>query len=284
MSKRTERLTNFKVVLIGQRVVHRLNQRLESQDLIRHFVHGILHTGAVVVDKSVEGNIASSGPGSVKPVHVGLHIGQAAGETLPLPIGSNVGAEDPIPRLRKSGELIADEAVELRLGALEDGQAVDSGVDVDALALDDVGGHGAGFLAVAVERVRVRLAVDDKPGPPVSDNVDVRDVDVSVGLDEVGSNNGSEEFRRRDRVLLGKDVDGVLHGIGGHNDTVVGLGVAVFWSVLMIFFSLGVYLRSLNVAFQEHANGHFHHGLLLPFADHLHHADIVLAVASSGNI
>jgi hypothetical protein len=52
-------------------------------------------------------------------------------------------------------------------------------------------------------------------------------VDVGVGLDEVLADNGSELLGGVDGVLLGKDVRGLLLGVGSYNDRVVCFGVAV---------------------------------------------------------
>ena len=188
--------------------------------------------------KSRKGNVASSCPGCIELVDVGLDIGQATDETLVLPAGRDVGTEYTVPRLGQSGVLVTNEAPELRVGALEHGQTVDGRVDVDALALNDVGINDPGLLAVAVERVRVRLAIDDETGPAVRDHVDVRKVDVAVGLDEVGSEDGSEQLGRSHWVLLGEDVDGVLDGIGSHDDAVIGFGVAIY-----VFVSFGIIFR-----------------------------------------
>jgi hypothetical protein len=59
------------------------------------------------------------------------------------------------------------------------------------------------------------------------DDLDMRGVDVGVGLDEVLADNGSELLGGVDGVLLGKDVRGLLLGVGSDNDRVVCFGVAV---------------------------------------------------------
>lgn len=56
----------------------------------------------------------------------------------------------------------------------------------------------------------------------------VGDVDVWVGLDEVGSQDGGEELRGRDGMLFGEDVDGVFDGVCGDNHAVVGFCIAVW--------------------------------------------------------
>jgi len=54
----------------------------------------------------------------------------------------------------------------------------------------------------------------------------MRGGDVRVRVDEVLGEVGGVELRGVDGVLLGFDVDGVLDGVGGDDDAVVGLGVA----------------------------------------------------------
>lgn len=213
-------------MLVRQRIVHRLHQRLVGQDLLGHLVHGVLDTGAVILGEDLQGDLAGTLPGGVELGDDGADLVQR-GEGLPGPAGVDVGAEDAVPGFLEGGVLVAQEAPELRVGALEHGQLGQAGGDGDAAALGHVDLHGALLLAVAHERVRVRLAVDGQPGPAVRDDVDVRDVDVPVLGDEVGAQDGAEELRRRDGVLLGQDVDGVLDGVGGDDDAVVGFGVAV---------------------------------------------------------
>ena len=70
------------------------------------------------------------------------------------------------------------------------------------------------------------LSVDIHSRPSVSDDLDVCSMDVLVSLDEVSSEDGGIEFGRSDWGLFGFDVDGVLDGVGGDDDAVVGSGVA----------------------------------------------------------
>lgn len=160
-------------MLIRQRILNSINQGLLAQNLVGHLVHGVLDTGTVIIGESLEGDIPGSLPGRVELVGNGADLVQST-EALPVPVGSNVGAENAIPGLLERGIFVADEAVELRAGALEHGQAADRGLDIDALALDDVDLDVAGLVAVLVERVRVRLAVEVHAGPAMGDDLDVR--------------------------------------------------------------------------------------------------------------
>lgn len=141
----------------------------------------------------------------------------------------------------------------------------------------------------------MRLAVDGEPAPPVGDDVHVRGVDVRVLLDEVVAQDGTEELRGSHRVLLREDVDGVLDGVGGDHDAVIGLGVAIGVSRNSKIADGDYFrpaeggrggLRGLDVTLQQHADGHLDHGLdtglgvLVDLVD----ADIVLAVAGSSNV
>lgn len=219
-------LTNFKVVFVRQRVLDSLDERLGRQNLLGHLVHGSLHTGTVVMGKSLEGDLPGRGPGGIELGDVRADLAEVA-EALPLPGGIHVGAQDTIPGLLEGGVLVAQEPVELRASALEHGEARDGGLDVDAGALGHVHLDIAGFLAVADEGVRVGLAVNVHARPAVGDDVGVRGMDVLVFLDEVGAQDGAEELGGSDGVLLGEDVDGILNRVGSNNYAIVGLGVAV---------------------------------------------------------
>jgi hypothetical protein len=70
------------------------------------------------------------------------------------------------------------------------------------------------------------FAIDGQPGPPVNGNIHVGGVDVSVLLNEVGADNGSENFWCKNWVLLGEDKNGVLYRVCGDNVTVIGFGIA----------------------------------------------------------
>jgi hypothetical protein len=73
----------------------------------------------------------------------------------------------------------------------------------------------------------VRLAINVHAHPAVGNNVDVSGVDVTVLLDEVVAEDGAEQLRGSNGLLLSGNVDGVLDGVGSDDDTVVGLGIAV---------------------------------------------------------
>ena len=222
--------TNFKVMLVGKRVLDRLEQGLVSQDLLRHLVHRVLHTGRVILGEGLEGDIPGRGPGSVELGHSSAHLVQPA-EPAPLPAGVDVGAENAIPRLGESGVLVTHEAPELGVSALQHGQLGQRRGDVNALALNDVDLDVAGLLAIAEEGVRVWLAVDGQASPAVGDDVDVGGVDVVVFGDEVVPEDGAEEFGGSDGVLLGGDVNGVFDGVGCDDNAVIGRGVAGMRSV-----------------------------------------------------
>jgi hypothetical protein len=61
----------------------------------------------------------------------------------------------------------------------------------------------------------------------VLDDLDVYRVDVWVCRGEVIADNGSELLWRVNRVLLCKNVGGLLLGVGRNDDGVVCFGVAV---------------------------------------------------------
>lgn len=142
-------------------------------------------------------------------------------QPLPLPISRDIRTQNPIPGLRQRGILVPQEPPELRVGALEHGQAADTRFDINTDALCHIHLHGSGFLAVLDERVRVRLAVDVHARPSVGDDRGMGGVNVRVCLDEVGAKDRAEELRGRDGMLFGEDVNGVFDGVGCDDDAVV---------------------------------------------------------------
>lgn len=218
-------LTNFEVVLVRKRVFDRRDEFLGGQDGFAHGVHGRLDAGAVVLGEDLHGGIARLGPGGREETGFALD-GLERRERLPVPGRIDFGAENAVVGLGESGEFIAPEAVEGGAGALQDQEASDRGLDVDARA-GNIDLDVAGLVAVAEEGVRMRLAVDGHARPAVGDDADVRDGDVGVAGEEVLAEDGAKELWRIDGVLLGGDVDGVLDRVGRNDAAVVGLGVAV---------------------------------------------------------
>lgn len=49
---------DFEIVFVGQRVVDCLEERLSSQDLLAHLVHGVLDTGTLLKRKEAEGDVS----------------------------------------------------------------------------------------------------------------------------------------------------------------------------------------------------------------------------------
>lgn len=213
-------------MVVGQSVVDSVEQRLSGEDDLSHLIHSSLHTGAVVLGKGLESGVAGNLVGGVEPAGVGLDLREVA-EAAPLPVGGNVSAENTVPGLLEGGELVTEEAMELRASALEHGQVLDGRLNVDAPALVDINLDIAGLTTLLDERVRVRLAINVHAHPAVGNNVDVSGVDVTVLLDEVRAEDGAEQLRGSNGLLLGGDVDSVLDGVGSDDNTVVGLSVAV---------------------------------------------------------
>lgn len=176
--------TDFEEVVIRQRIRNSIQQRRSSKNLLSHLIHRRLDGGTVILSKGLEGNSAGRLPSSIELLKVRLDLGETS-EAAPLPVRRDIGAENTVPGLLESGVLVANEAPELGTGALQHGQSVDGGVDVDALALDNVNLHVARLGARLDERVRVRLAIDVHAHPAVGHDIDMRRVDVAVLLDEV---------------------------------------------------------------------------------------------------
>jgi len=155
------------------------------------------------------------------------------------------------------------EAVEGGTGALKDQEAVNARLDGDALAASCDNLDSALVGTVAEERVRVGLAVDGHATPAVDGDLDMCDVNVAVSVDEVLTEDSSEELRRVDRVLFGKYVDSLLLGIGCDYGRVVCLCVGL-----------------LDVTLKKSADSHLRDMLnsILLTTD-LEQANIVLTVA-----
>lgn len=217
--------TNFKVVLVGQGITGELNLRLCSKNLLAHLVHGGLDRGTLVLGENLHGNVAGGLPGSVKTLDTLLDSGHT-GKALPTPGAVDICGKNAVPGLAECGVLVPDEAVERGASALENSKIRDSALEIDALTSHS-GLDIASLLAVTVEAVGVRLAIDVHAGPPVDDDFDVGGRDVGILVEEVLAKMGGIELWGVHRVFLGLDVDCVLDGVGGNDYAVVGLGVTI---------------------------------------------------------
>ena len=193
---------NLKVMLVGQSVLDVRCVRSGNKDLVAHVVHGSLHTRTVLLCEGVDSDLSGSLVALVKLVLLLADLLDIP-ELLPLPRVLDFGAEDAVPGFGESGVLVSVEAVEGGAGALEDQQAVNAGLDCDALTTSCDNLDSALVGTVAEERVRVVLAVDGHAAPAVDNDLDVCDVNVAVSVDEVLAEDGSEQLRRVDGVLFG---------------------------------------------------------------------------------
>lgn len=204
------KLTNFKVVLVRQGVVDRLNIRDGRDNLLGHLIHRSLHAGADLFSERLERDFPRETPSPVEFRDVCFDRLEAV-EFLPLPRGIHLGTQDAVPSLRQGGVLVANKAPEFGTSTLQNVEAGDARRNLDALALSHIDLHISGFRSISQERVRMRFAVNSHPCPSVGDDVHVGNMDVFIGLNEVSADNGPEKLGRGDRVLLGEDKDGVLH-------------------------------------------------------------------------
>ena len=88
------------------------------------------------------------------------------------------------------------------------------------------------------------LTTYGQSGPAVGDNLGPGGMDVLVLLNEMRSNDCSEKLRRGDRMLLGQDVDGILHGICRYDDAVVCFGVSIPFQPRIICIYIKILTRS----------------------------------------
>jgi len=255
---------NLEVMLVGKRIVDSLDERNSGQNVIAHLVHGGLYTGAVVLGEDLKCQVTGSLPCTIE-VDL-LRLGSVL-EQLPLPTSLNLGAENAVPGLGKLCVLVTVETMEGRTSALEDEELLNLGANRHALSFPCNRLNDAGLLAVTVEGVWVRLAVDVHASPSVLDDLDMCGVDVWVCGDEVLANDGGKLLRRIDGVLLREDVGGLLLGIGCDYYRIVCLGVGGF-----------------NVSLKQDADSLLDDGVdarlrvLINFVQ----ADVVLAVAGVG--
>ena len=124
---------NLKVMLVGQSVLNVRCVRGGNKDLVAHVVHGSLHAGTVLLCKSVDSDLSGSLVALVELVLLLANLLDVL-ELLPLPRVLDFSTEDAVPGFGQSGVLVSVESVEGRSGALENKEAVNAGLDGDALA------------------------------------------------------------------------------------------------------------------------------------------------------
>lgn len=217
----------LEVMFIRQGEVDCLNQWLNLEDFVCHFIHGILYAGAILLGEEFEDGIPCRLPSSVENRCLFFHQLVHRRKGLPCPCPVNVGTQDPIPRIFQSRVLVVDEPVKLASGALQHRQSLYAGRHLDpARPLDNHVNHSF-LLAVAHEAMGVRLSVDIHACPTMQHNIDMCCMDVGILVDEMGANGGREELRRIDGVLLGENKDAILDGVCGYNYAIVGADIAV---------------------------------------------------------
>lgn len=205
-------------MFVRESVVDSVNLRVGSQNILTHLVHGVLHARAVLVCKSVHGDAAGSRPGFIETVGSSLDVLDSLEET-PLPVTFNGGAENAIVRLGEDGVRIVDiEAEKRRAGTLQNQEILDARLNGDALALASNDVDDSCVIAVAVEGMRMRLALERHSRPAMNNDIDVSHVDVLICGDEVRRQDRCEEFWRCDGVLLRQDVCGLFLCIGRYNN------------------------------------------------------------------
>lgn len=137
-------------MLVRQAVADSLDLGSLDEDLLAHLVHGVLHTGRVLLGKSLESDLSCVGVCLVEDGRLLLDLLQS-GELLPLPCALDLGAENAVPDLGKTGVLVAVEAIKGGPGRLEHEEFLDSALDADALAFARAGLNGADLGTVAEE-------------------------------------------------------------------------------------------------------------------------------------
>lgn len=114
----------------------------------------------------------------------------------------------------------------------------------------------------------------------MDNNLNVRGVNVLVCVDEMASKNAGEELWRVDWVLLGSNVDSVLHAVCCYYHAVIGPSVTVSQVSRKLLETVIFDLRGLDLSLQQHTDSHLGHSLgssglvALDLVD----TDIVLAI------
>ena len=236
-------LTDFKIMLIWQSVVDFLYESDFSQDLLAHLVHGVLHTWTFILGKSLHGDGTCRLPRLIEDLLLSLDRVKSL-ECLPLPAGVDCGTQDSILSLWKDGILVLGvETIESGTSTLENEEAFNARANGDALVSTGDGFYDPGVLAVAKERVRMRLSIDGHASPTVLDDAHVNDMDVFVLVDEMVAKGRGKQLRRKNGILLGEDVGGLLLGVCRDDDRVVCFSVGG----LNISFELGADSKLGNI-------------------------------------
>ena len=225
---------NGEEVTVGQGIGNLLDPLPVLDRLSSHLVEGGLDGSGLILGKGLAGNVTNRVVDGVE-----RNLGQGGqqrssvvdgGESV-LPVGLNASGHDSVLGLGQSGVLITDKVLEGRAGGLENQQSRDSGIDLNSAILsvlstldEDVG--LAGLIAVSPERVVVGLAVNDHASPAVADDGNASALNPGISVQEVVGELGSKQLEGVDDLGgLCEDVAGVLHGVGGDNGLVGGLGV-----------------------------------------------------------
>ena len=144
------------------------------------------------------------------------------------PDGLELGGEDTVGGFGEGGEFVAEEILEGGGGGFEDEEVFEAGFDAgfDEFLSAGAGDFGGGAAAGAFgEGVRVGFAGDGETRPAAFGEADFSAVDVGVGLKEMFGEEEAEGFGFGAEMLFGQDVHGVLHGVRGDDEAVIGLGV-----------------------------------------------------------
>lgn len=213
-------------MFVWQRIIDVRNFWHGIQDGLAHLVHGVLHRWAVLLCESLHGDISSIVERLIE-LWNGRFDRIQPREFAPAPSAIDLGGENSVPDLWESCVRISDKAVELGASAFQNQKSDDSRADLDALASCNFGPDVACVVTVAGEGMCVWLSVEDHACPTLYDDLDVGCGDMRVGLDKVSSEYRGEELGRIDWVFFGFDVNGVLHGIGGHDNAVICFGIPV---------------------------------------------------------
>lgn len=202
---------NANVVLVGQGIVDFLDLGVTCEDLLLHQVQSGLDGSRVISGEGIGGDLANA---SVDSREVdGTELDRTVGGKGPLAVNSS--GEDTIPDFRKGGVFILVETVEGRASCLQDQELLKTGGDehlvTSTLAIN---ASNLDILAVADERVRVGLAINQEASPLVLDDINMDLGDVLVLLQHVLSDLHTKHFNVINVLAaLGKNVDSVLASV-----------------------------------------------------------------------
>lgn len=120
------------------------------------------------------------------------------------------------------------EVGETTASTLENQDILQRANDIESLVFRKDNMGLACLTGVANEGMAVGLSLNLHASPGSDGDIEGSSMDVLVFIDKVLGKFSGENLGNTDIVVLGKHIDGILLGVGGDDDGVIGLGVRFF--------------------------------------------------------